>query len=250
MKLSGKVVLITGGATGIGRAASELFAREGAAVAVNFNRSRDAAEGLVAAIREAGGRAIAVGADVSEAGAVDRMMGTVEREFGRLDYLVNNAGWTARVPHEKLEEMSEEIWDRTLDTNLRGPFYCIRRAAPLLRLQEGAAVVNVASMAAVSGRGSSVAYVASKAGLVGITRSLARALGPGIRVNAVAPGLIRTGFARWTEEHCAAAEAVTPARRLATAEDIAEAILFLAGSRAMTGETIYLDGGLTTLGPS
>ncbi len=250
MKLTGKVVLITGGATGIGRATSELFAREGAAVAVNFNRSREAAEGIAAAIRDAGGRAISVGADVSEADEVNRMIGTVEREFGRLDYLVNNAGWTSRVPHEKLEELSEEIWDRTLNTNLRGPFYCIRAAAPLLRLQEGAAVVNVASMAAVGGRGSSIAYVASKAGLVGITRSLARALAPGIRVNAVAPGLIRTGFAGWTEEHCAAAEVVTPTRRLATAQDIAEAILFLAGSRAMTGETIYLDGGLTTLGPS
>ncbi len=163
---------------------------------------------------------------------------------------MNNAGWTSRVPHEKLEELSDEIWDRTLNTNLRGPFYCIRAAAPLLERQEGAAVVNVASMAAVGGRGSSIAYVASKAGLVGITRSLARALAPRIRVNAVAPGLIRTGFAGWTEEHCAAAEAVTPTRRLATAPDIAAAILFVAGSHAMTGETIYLDGGLTTLGPS
>ncbi len=250
MRLSDKAVLITGGATGIGRATSELFAREGAAVAVNFNRSREAAEGIAAAIRDAGGRAISVGADVSEAGDVNRMVETVGREFGRLDYLVNNAGWTSRVPHEKLGELSEEIWDRTLNTNLRGPFYCIRKAAPLLERQDGAAVVNVASMAAVGGRGSSIAYVASKAGLVGITRSLARALAPRIRVNAVAPGLIRTGFAGWTEEHCAAAEATTPTRRLATAQDIAEAILFLAGSQAMTGETIYLDGGLTTLGPS
>ncbi len=248
MRHTAKVALITGGATGMGRAIAEAFVRGGAAAAVNYRRSREAAEGLVAAIRGAGGRAVAIEADVADDGAVRAMFEAVEREFGRLDYLVNNAGWSTRVPHDRLEELTDDIWERTLGANLRGPFYCVRAAAPLLKKQAGAAVVNVASMAAVSGRGSSLAYAAAKAGVVTMTRSLARALAPGIRVNAVAPGLVRTGFAGWGEEHCAAAETITPVKRLATVEDVADAVLFAAASEAMTGETIYLDGGLTTLG--
>lgn len=250
-KLDGKVALVTGGATGIGRAAALALAEAGAAVVVNHRASRDAAESLAAVIAARGGRAFPMIADVSDDAQVKAMMERVEAECGGLDILVNNAGWSTRVPHEKTEELTDAIWDHTLATNLKGPFYCIRAAAPLLRKRPGAAVVNVASMAAVTGRGSSLAYAAAKSGLVTMTRSLARALAPEIRVNAVLPGLIRTGFAGWGEEQCEAVEKTTPLRRLATVEDIGAAILFLAAEGlAMTGETIQMDGGLTVLGQS
>lgn len=250
-KLDGKVALVTGGATGIGRAAALALAEAGAAVVVNYRASRDAAENLAAVIEARGGRAFPMIADVSEDAQVRAMMERVEAECGGLDILVNNAGWSTRVPHEQTEELTEAIWDRTLATDLKGPFYCIRAATPLLRKRPGAAVVNVASMAAVTGRGSSLAYAAAKAGLVTITRSLARALAPEVRVNAVLPGLIRTGFAGWGEEQCDAVEKTTPLRRLTTVEDIGAAVLFLAAEGlAMTGETMQMDGGLTVLGQS
>jgi len=250
-KLDGKVALVTGGATGIGRAAALALAEAGAAVVVNYRVSRDAAESLAAVIAALGGRAFPMIADVSGDAQVRAMMERVEAECGGLDILVNNAGWSTRVPHEKTEDLTDAIWDRTLSTNLKGPFYCIRAAAPLLRKRPGASVVNVASMAAITGRGSSLAYAAAKAGLVTMTRSLARALAPEIRVNAVLPGLIRTGFAGWGEDQCEAVEKATPLRRLATVEDIGAAILFLASEGlAMTGETMRMDGGLTVLGQS
>jgi 3-oxoacyl-[acyl-carrier protein] reductase len=249
MRFAGKAVLITGGGTGMGRAAAVAFAREGARVAVNYRSSREAAEAVAAEIRSRGGEAEAYGADVADDAAVRAMTAAVGERFGGLDYLVNNAGWTTRVAHADMEALTEEIWERTLGTNLKGPFYCVRAAAKLMRGREGAAVVNVASMAAVTGQGSSMAYAASKAGVVTMTKSLARALAPEIRVNALCPGLVRTGFAGWTEVHCAAAEKITPTRRLATVEDVAEAVLFLAGAAGMTGETVQMDGGLTVLGP-
>ncbi len=250
-KMTGKVVLVTGAASGIGRAASLALAGAGATVVVNYRASREAAESLAAGIAASGGRALSIAADVSDDTQVKAMIDRIGKECGGLDVLVNNAGWSTRVPHERMDALTEAIWDRTLSTNLKGPFYCIRAAAPLLRNRPGASVVNVASMAAVTGRGSSLAYAAAKAGLVTMTRSLARALAPEIRVNAVLPGLIRTGFAGWGEEQFAAVEKTTPLQRLATVEDIGAAILFLADEGlAMTGEIIQMDGGLTVLGPS
>src|SRR5882672_9378877 len=151
MKLQGRVALVTGAGTGIGRAIAETFAREGARVAVNYSRSRDAAEEVVAAIREAGGAAMAIGADVAQQSDVDTMLGLVRDEFGGLDILVNNAGWSTRIPHDQLDDLTDEIWDRTFNTNLRGSFYCVRAATPLLRQREGASVVNIASVAGMTG---------------------------------------------------------------------------------------------------
>lgn len=249
LNLHNRAALVTGAGTGIGRATAEAFARAGAKVAVNYSRSQQAAEDVVHQIAAAGGTAIAVAADVSNEAQVKSMLERVGQEFGRLDVLVNNAGWSTRVPHEQLEALTDEIWDRTLNTNLRGVFYCVRAAAPLLRKQPGSSIVNVASVAGMTGMGSSMVYAASKAAVLTFTKSLARALAPAIRVNAVAPGFVRTRFANWPASAFDEGERATPLERLATPDDVAEAILYLACAPALTAEAIIVDGGQTELGP-
>jgi 3-oxoacyl-[acyl-carrier protein] reductase len=251
MSLKDRVAIVTGGGTGIGRAISEHLARKGARVIVNYSRSRDDAESTVKAIGAEGGTAVAVGADVSDQSQASALMNAAITQFGRLDYLINNAGWSQRVPHAQMDQLTDEIWDHVFDTNLRGAFYCVRAAVPLLKKQPGAAIVNIASVAALLGMGSSMAYAASKGGMVTLTKSLARALAPDIRVNAVLPGFIRTRFAGWTEDAFSAAEKVTPLRKLATVDDVAEAaVFFCAHAHGTTGETLVVDGGSAALGPS
>jgi 3-oxoacyl-[acyl-carrier protein] reductase len=249
MKLQDRVALVTGAGTGMGRAIAELFAREGAKVAVNYSRSREAAEQVVAGIRAAGGTAIAIGADVAQETDVNAMVDRVNQEWGRLDVLVNNAGWSTRIPHDQLDSLTDEIWNHTFDTNLRGAFYAIRTAVPLLRKQPGSSVTNIASVAGMTGMGSSIAYAASKGAMITMSKSLARALAPDIRVNAIAPGFVRTRFANWPASAFDQGEAVTPLKRLATVEEIAALALYLAADAgSTTGETIVVDGGLTELG--
>lgn len=249
--LEGKVAVVTGGGTGIGRAISELFGAHGAAVVVNFSRSQQDAEDTARAIEAAGGAAVAVRADVSDQAQANALMSAAESHFGGLDYLINNAGWSARVPHHHLDQLTDDIWNRVFDTNLRGLFYCARAAERLLRRQPGAAMVNIASVTGLTGQGSSLAYAASKGAILTLTKSLARIFAPAVRVNAVAPGLVRTRFAAWPEAAFDKAERITPLRRLATVEDVAQAALFLA-ARALgtTGETLVIDGGSTRLGTS
>ncbi len=250
MRLKERVALVTGAGTGIGRAIAESLAREGASVAVNYSRSRDAAEEVVKEIQTSGGAAFAVQASVAEDGEVKAMVAAVEKRYGRLDILVNNAGWSTRIPHDQMDDLTDEIWDRTLNTNLRGTFYCVRAAKPLLLKQSGSSVVNIASVAGFSGMGSSMVYAASKGAMITMTKSMARALAPAIRVNAVAPGFVRTRFANWPSSAFDEGEEQTPLGQLAKAEDIAATVLFLAADAVTTtGETIIVDGGTTQLGP-
>jgi 3-oxoacyl-[acyl-carrier protein] reductase len=250
MKLQDRVAVVTGGGTGIGRGISLALGRAGAKVVVNYSKSRDDANAAVAEICAAGGSAIAMAADVSIDAEARAMMDDVGRQFGRLDVLVNNAGWSTRIPHDRLEDLTDEIWNRTLDTNLRGPFYCMRAATPWLRKQPGSAIINVASVAGLTGSGSSIAYAASKGGLLTMTKSFARALAPEIRVNAIAPGFVRTRFANWPSSAFDDGEAITPMGKLPTADEIgAMAVYLAADATATTGETIVVDGGLSELGP-
>jgi len=251
-RLAGKIALVTGGATGIGRAIVLALAREGAAVAVNFKRSTVEAKETARLAEQAGARALTVQADVTQEPQVRAMVDQVARELGGLDHLVNNAGWTQRVPHRQLDDLTDEIWDRVLATNLRAPFYCVRAAVPHMERRGGGAVVNITSVASLTGTGSSVAYAASKAGLDTMTKSLARALAPRIRVNAVAPGLLATGFGAGiiTPEVLAAAGQVTPIGRPVTAEEVADAVVFVLANDGLTGHTAVVDGGLTGLGPT
>jgi 3-oxoacyl-[acyl-carrier protein] reductase len=250
VRLKGQTALVTGGGTGIGRGISLAFAREGARVAINYSKSRDKAEETVKAIQAAGGQAFARQADLRREDEARALVEATVKEWGRLDVLVNNAGWTKRTPHNDLDALNEEIWRRTLDTNLLGAWYCIRHSIPHMQRQGRGVIINVTSVAAFHGMGSSMAYAASKAGLTALTKSLARAFGPTIRVNSLAPGLVDTGFVDWPPEVFEEGRRAVSTEELPTPEDCGEAALFLAAEgRATTGTTVFVDGGVVPLGP-
>lgn len=244
MKLKGKVALVTGGGTGIGRACSLAFAREGAAVAVNYSRSKEDAERTATEIRELGGQSLAIQANVASDEEVRRMVDEVEQTCGRLDILVNNAGTTNFVPHDDLEGLTEQNWDAVMAVNVKGTFFASRAAAKAMKKNDGGAIVNIASIAGLTGMGSSIAYCASKAAILSMTKSLARVLAPEIRVNAVSPGITLTrwvdGFGDFVEMNIRK----TPLKRGAQPEDLADAVLFLvSGTTFVTGENVVVDGG-------
>jgi 3-oxoacyl-[acyl-carrier protein] reductase len=240
-----RAALVTGGGTGVGRATVLRLAQRGYDVAINYSRSAEEAEATAAAAREHGVRAVTLACDVSQDAQVRQMIAQCHEALGRLDVLVNNAGTTYFVDHRDLEGLTEAMWDRILAVNLKGPYFVTRAAAGLLRDSRGS-VVNVASVAGIAGSGSSIAYAASKGGLITMTKSLARALAPEVRVNAVCPGPI---LSRWLVGHEAMIEAalkVTPLGRASTPEEVADVIVFLACDAAMvTGQAVVVDGGRT-----
>ena len=245
MENSRKVALVTGSATGIGRAVAVRFAREGFAVAVNYSKSETDAEETLALVKGHRVPAILCRANVADDGAVRAMVARCGEELGGLDVLVNNAGTTHFIEHTDLEALTDEVWDSILGVNLKGAFFCCRAAMPLLQ-ERGGTIVNVTSVAGLGGQGSSIPYAASKAALNCVTKSLARAFGPKVRVNAVAPGPVLT---RWLEGHMERVEQFVqgaPLQRAATPEDIADVVAFLALSGGlMTGQVVTVDGGRT-----
>ena len=240
--LTGKVALVTGASRGIGRAIALKLAAEGAAVVINYHGSMEKAKEVKAEIESDGGIAEIMQCNVADYQATEAMIRKVTDDFGRLDILVNNAGITR---DGLLMKMSEEDYDTVLDTNLKGTFHCIRFAARQMLRQRGGRIINLSSVSGILGNAGQANYSASKAGVIGLTKSAARELASrGITVNAVAPGFIETEMtAVLTEKVRESAVAQIP---MGTAEDVAEAVAFLASdsARYITGQTIHVDGGM------
>ncbi|NLF02739.1 MAG: 3-oxoacyl-[acyl-carrier-protein] reductase [Anaerolineales bacterium] len=249
MKLEGKVAIITGGSRGIGRAITQELAQRGACVVVNYQRSAEAAEAVVSAITRAGGQALAVQADVGDYEQAARLVQTALDAYGQVDILVNNAGTTR---DQLLITMREADWDDVLRTNLKSLFNCCKAVArPMVKRHYGR-IINISSVSGIAGQGGQTNYAASKAGVIGFTKSLAKELGPrSITVNAVAPGFVTTDLiADLPEELKQRAIEATPLRRLGTPTEVAYAVAFLASDEAafITGEVLTVDGGLVMQG--
>ncbi|QDT03921.1 3-oxoacyl-[acyl-carrier-protein] reductase FabG [Rubripirellula lacrimiformis] len=242
------VALVTGGGTGVGRACVLQFADRGYNVVVNYSRSGKDADQTVADAVQLGVDAIAVKCDVSVDTEVCAMIATIQVRFSRLDVVVNNAATTSFVDHGDLDGLTEAMWDRMLGVNLKGPFFVTRAAANLLKQGDGGSVVNVSSVAALTGSGSSIGYCATKGGLNTMTKSLARVMAPNVRVNAVCPGPINS---RWILEgnpdwDLNAMVADYPIPKASDPSDIADAVVFFAiGTKMATGQILSVDGGQT-----
>jgi 3-oxoacyl-[acyl-carrier protein] reductase len=247
--LNGKTALVTGGASGIGLATVESFARCGATVALNHLADDPRGAQQVERLKGLGHKVVAAPGNVSKPGEAEAMVTRAIDALGRLDFLVNNAGTPATpapIPFSELDRLSEDFWQAILNTNLIGPFRCTHAAVGALRQAKGA-ICSTASIAGVQGSGSSIPYATSKAGVINLTRSLARTLAPEIRVNAVAPGFVDSPWNKdWPADRKVQSVERTPLKRACTPQDIADAIFFLcAGTSMVTGQTLIVDGGLT-----
>ena len=240
MTLDGRVVLVTGGARRLGRAIALALARRRARVAVSYRTSAREARETVEALERLGAEALAVRADLARAGEVRRLIERVGRRFGRLDVLINSAAAFDRTPFGAL---SERDWDRALDANLKGPFLCALYASRLMRARGGGKIINLADWAGVRPYRDYLPYCVSKAGVIGLTKALAKELAPAIQVNAVAPGPILppAGMSRSARERIARR---VPLGRWGSPQDIVNTVLFLLeGTDFMTGSVVFVDGG-------
>lgn len=247
-RLEGKTALVTGSSSGIGRGIAIRFAREGANVAVNYSKSKDSAEETMREIDKSGAKSFLVRADVSQTDQVNKMVSDTVHEFGRLDILVNNAGIFVE---SSLEDTTDEIWDKVLGTNLKGAFLCARRCVPEMAKTGKGKIINTASMDGLISEPNIPAYAVSKAGVIGLTTSLALDLASKkINVNAIAPGQIQTPMiGEWLKnpELVKGLVSKTPLGRLGQPEDVAATAAFLAADESdfITGTVILVDGGWT-----
>jgi len=240
--LLGKVAVVTGGSNGIGAAAVRMLAQDGARVVVGYNKGEDRARTLIAELPGSGHIALQVA--LEDGDSVRRFAAQVSEKCGRADILVNSAGFTKPIAHGNLDALTDELMDSMLIANVRGPFSLIRALAPMLKASGDAVVINVSSISAFTGSGSSVAYCACKAALDTMTLSLARALGPAIRVLCVSPGAVATDFVAGRDR--AALEkitAATPLKQIVEPEDVATAIMACVALKKSTGSRIIVDGG-------
>lgn len=243
--LNGKVAVITGAGRGIGRAIALQFAQYGSKVVLNYRNSIAQVEELLSAIKEAGGEAIAVQADISKEDEAKKLIGEAVKTYGRLDVLVNNAGITK---DNLLMKMSETDFDCVIDINLKGTFFCMKHASTVMLKQKSGKIVNISSVVGLTGNIGQVNYAASKAGVIGMTKTAARELASrGITVNAVAPGFIETDMTdALSDKVKEATVANIPLKRYGIAEEVAGAVSFLASEAAnyITGQVLQVDGGL------
>lgn len=248
MELEGKVAIVTGASRGIGRAIAETLAAQGARVVINYHANAAAAEAVVAAIEANGGSALAVQADVSDLAAAEALVKAATDAFGPVDILVNNAGTTRDT---LLMTMKEEDWDVVMATNLKSIFNCCKAIArPMVRRKQGGRIINISSVAGIVGQPGQTNYAASKAGIIGFSKSLAKELGSrGITVNVVAPGFVLTDLtADLSEDLVKRTIDFIPLGRWGEAQEIADAVAFLASDKAayITGAVIQVDGGIGT----
>jgi NAD(P)-dependent dehydrogenase (short-subunit alcohol dehydrogenase family) len=234
--LAGQVALITGGSKRIGRSIALRLASDGADIIVNYDSSKSEADSLVGELKDQGRRALAVQADVSHRADVQRLFTATENEFGRLDILVNNAGMFFAA---KFEELTEEQWDHILNVNLKSQFLCAQSAAPIMKRQGRGRIINLSSLGGLLPWPGYTHYCVSKAGSIMLTRCLARALGPEILVNSVAPGTIQFPGEPPDEDYIRR----VPLHRTGTGEDIAEAVAYLTKADFVTGQILVVDGG-------
>lgn len=237
--LDGQVAIVTGSSSGIGRAIAQRFSDDGARVVVNSVTSVDEGTAFAEGLPDA----IYVQADISEEEDAERLVASAVDAWGRVDVVVNNAGTTERIPHEDLESATVEVWRRLLEVNVIGTWNVVRAAAPHLR-EHGGQIVNITSLAGVRPLGSSIPYATSKAALNHLTRLLANALGPDVRVNAVAPGLIETPWTESWDETFAMVEDTAPLARAGQPDDVADVVSGVVVSGYVTGQVIVVDGGL------
>jgi NAD(P)-dependent dehydrogenase (short-subunit alcohol dehydrogenase family) len=234
--LAGKVALVTGAGIRIGRSIALRLAAEGADVVVNYRKSADEANEVVAKIEAAGRKAVAIQADVSKRADVEKMFATAMETFGRVDILVNNAGTFFGA---KFEEITDEQWDGILDTNLKSQFLCAQAAAPIMKKQGSGRIVNISSLGGMLAWPGYTHYCVSKAGVIMLTRCLSRALGPEVLVNSVAPGTIEFPGEAPDEDYIQR----VPLHRTGTGDDIADAVAYLVKSDFVTGQILAVDGG-------
>jgi NAD(P)-dependent dehydrogenase (short-subunit alcohol dehydrogenase family) len=237
LELQGRVALVTGAAKRIGRAVAVRLAAEGADVVVHYHSSAGEARDAVGQIEKAGRKSIALQADLCTVPEIKRLFEQTAEQFGRLDILVNSA---ANFLHSPLEDVSEKLWDTALDTNLKAPFFCAQAAAPLLKQSHGV-IINFADIGGILPWAGYIPHCASKAGVIMLTKCLAKALAPDVRVNAIAPGTITMSDdpSEWETDFIRRA----PLHRTGTPEDVADAVSFLIHSNFLTGQTLVLDGG-------
>lgn len=245
-ELEGRVSLVTGGSGDIGSAIAKRLGQSGSTVVITYVGAEDLASQTVDEIKAEGGNASALRLDQRDPNEIEAIISQVSQDQGRLDILVNNAAWNIGIPFPNLEELTAEIWDRVLETNLRAPFLLARAAASLLKADGGGHIVNISSAGGISPGSSSIAYSSSKAGLNHLTRCLAVAMSPDVAVNCVAPGLVEnTRMAnRLPDAVSNAARKQAILGKVGQTEDIAEQVLTFVTSTSVTGQTIVIDGGL------
>jgi len=246
MDLNDKIAFVTGGSGDIGSAIAKALANAGADVAISYVGNIEGANATIEAVQAAGRRGLAVQLDQRDPASIDASVDAVINEFGKVDILVNNAGWNIGIPFPDLDTLTEDIWDRVLETNLRGPYLLSRAFAKHLRANGAGRIVNIASVGGLSPGSSSIAYSSSKAGLIHLTRCLAVALAPDVTVNCIAPGLVEgTRMAKRLPEQVAqGARDQAVLGRVGDIEDIAKQTVMFCGSESITGQVLVIDGGM------
>jgi len=240
-----EVAIVTGGGTGIGQAISKLLAEKGASVAIVYSKSEKEVLETIDEITKKNGIAFAIKVNISADDEVKTMIETVVKKFSKINYLINNAGITKQLKFDDLDAVTDDIWDQLIAVNLKGTFQCSRAAAPFLRQNTNSAILNIGSIAGETGYGSSLPYAVSKSAVHGLTRSLAHALAPSIRVNCIAPGPVATRWWAGYEDKMNSLFGELPLKRISTPEDVAQTALMLLKAESVTGQILKLDNGQT-----